>query len=251
MAGDSVSDPNRKIKCPTHGEAYATYVCGHLARDPLQKWYCDFPSEENPWPDSWCRICEQAFHREGEWNEKNEGALDLTLICHCCYEHSKGISVAPLMNERSGVWQPLVADATSELQTKQEYLKESFDLSRHERWDWDQETGEIVFSNDGTPAVIARIQFVGSVSTATNTWLWSWANPSLGKNVVEEMLRLRAFGEAEDLACLTVPKWPAGEADGWEMTAVAAKILGAEGAYRTPGNAGFNFMLLKDIRRVQ
>jgi hypothetical protein len=239
------------IECPTHGEAYATYVCRHLASDPLQQWFCDYPSEENPWPDSWCSVCDQAFQQEGEWNEKNEQTLDVTLICHCCYEQFKGSSVAPLMEARCEAWEPFLSDAISELQAKQDYLTKAFGLSRHERWDWDQETGEIVFSNAHTPTVIARVQFVGSVSTVTDTWLWSWANPSFVPNVVKEMLTVRAFGEAEHFACLTVPKWPAEEADGWEMTAVAAKVLGAEGAYRTPGDSGFSFMLLKDIRRAQ
>jgi hypothetical protein len=244
-------DSEQKIECPTHGEAEPTYVCGHLANDPQQQWYCDYPSEENPWPDSWCSACDRAFQKEGEWNEKNEPGLDVTLMCHCCYEEFKGRTVAPLMEARSESWQPFLSDAVSELRTKQDLLNEEFGLSRHERWDWDQETGEIVFTNAGWPALIARIQFVGSVSKLSHTWLWSWANPSFEANTVKYVPTLRAFGEAEHFANLTVPKWPAEEVDGWEMTAVAAKVLDAEGAYRTPCDTGFTFMLLLDVRRAQ
>lgn len=244
-------ESQHSLQCPEHGEAHTTYICQHLARDPLQQWFGDYPSNDNPWPDAWCRVCEQAFQAEGEWNEKNERDLDVKLTCHHCYERAKGSSVAPLMEERRETWQPFLSDAFSELQAKQDYLAETFDISRHERWDWDQETGEIVFSNAQEKALIARIQFVGTLSTATDTWLWSWANASLVPTVVQDILTVRAFGEAESYACLTVPKWPAEEEDGWEMTAVAAKILGAEGAYRTPGENGFSFLLLNDIRRVQ
>ena len=59
---------------------------------------------------------------------------------------------------------------------------------------------------------------------------------------------MRTFGETERFANLTVPKWPANEANGWEMTAVAAKVLDAPGAYRTPNDTGFFFMLLNDVR---
>ena len=62
---------------------------------------------------------------------------------------------------------------------------------------------------------------------------------------------MRKFGETERLANLTVPLWPADEVDGWEMTAVAAKVVGAQGAYRTPKDNGFTFMLLMDVRRVE
>ena len=246
-----MTDFEQKIECPTHGEAYPTYVCGHLANDPQQQWFCDYPSEKNPWPDAWCSACDQEFQKHGEWNEKNEQVLNVKLTCHCCYEKFKGSSVETLMEARSESWRPLLSNAVSELQEKQDSLDERFGLSSHERWDWDQETGEIVFTNAGMPAMIARIQFVGSISTVSDTWLWSWDNPSFNSDTVNELLTLRDFGEAEHFAKLTVPKWPAGEADGWEMTAVAAKVLNAQGAYRTPGETGFTYMLLDNVRRAQ
>ncbi len=45
--------------------------------------------------------------------------------------------------------------------------------------------------------------------------------------------------------------WPAQEEDGWEMAAVAAYLLKAEGVYRSPGGHIFSFLLLTDVRWVQ
>ncbi len=171
----------------------------------------------------------------------------MQLICHCCYEERKASSVTPQMAARRDAWTPFLSNAISDLQAKQDLIEQRFNLSQHERWDWDQETGHIVFSNAGVPALVARIQFVGSVSTLSNTWLWSWANPSVEAKMADEMLAVRTFGEAETFANLTVPKWPADEVDGWEMTAVAAKMLDAQGAYRTNDDNGFTFMLLMDV----
>jgi hypothetical protein len=246
-----MSDSEHRIKCATHGEASCTYVCSHLASDPRQRWYCNYPSEEDPWPDAWCGACEQAFQQQGEWNEQNTQNRSVKLLCHSCYDEFKGSSVAPLMEARSASWQPFLAEAHSELHTKLEVLKAQYELSNHERWDWNQGTGEIVFSNAGVTTVVARIQFVGSISTVTDTWLWSWANSNLNPDISRDMLTVRTLGETEDFASLTVPLWPAAEVDGWEMTAVAAKVLNAQGAYRTPGETGFTFMLLDDVRRVQ
>lgn len=77
------------LECREHGEAHATYVCRHLIEGTNTNWYSAEPDEENPWPDSWCGICNQFFEAEGEWNEKSEQAADiganLKLLCHHCY----------------------------------------------------------------------------------------------------------------------------------------------------------------------
>ena len=246
-----MSDSEQGIECPVHGTTSGAYICSHLMNEPRQRWFCDYPSQDNPWPDAWCSACERVFQTEGEWNENNEDDVDIRLVCGRCYEEQKGSSVAPLMAEESGRWEPFVSNAIDELQAKQDRLQDRFDLSKHERWDYDQESGEIVFSNAGVPAVAARFQIVGSISTANDTWLWSWANFSLVPEISEQLVAVREFGEEEGFANLTVPKWPATEEDGWELTAVAAKALNADGAYRTPSEAGFLYLLLMDVRRVQ
>jgi len=246
-----MSDSEQDIDCAVHGTTHGTYICSHLMNDPLQQWFCGYPSKDNAWPDAWCGVCEREFQKEGEWNENNEHNLDIRLACHRCYEENKGRSVAHLMEKQAGRWEPLVSDAVTELTAKQDQLQKRFDLSKHERWDYDQETGEIVFSNAGVPAVAARFQIVGSISSVNDTWLWSWANFSLVPEIFEGLLTVRTFGESERFASLTIPKWPATEEVGWELTAVAAKILNADGAYRTPSKVGFLFTLLMDVRRVQ
>jgi hypothetical protein len=80
------ADRSKKIQCATHGTAYATYVCRHLASDPSQEWFSREPDEENRWPDAWCKQCDTFFQEQGEWNEKNEKKLEIKLICHHCYE---------------------------------------------------------------------------------------------------------------------------------------------------------------------
>jgi hypothetical protein len=246
-----MTDAERKVDCRGHGLAQATFVCGHLAKHPRQQWYCAYPDQDNPWPDAWCGACDQAFQREGEWNDNNELVLDLTMRCHHCYEEFKGSSVAPLMEARAASWHPYLSDAVSELQAKQDLLDERFAISRHDRWDLDLEAGEIVFAMEDKPLLIAGVQVVGTVSTLSETWLWSWANYKIPTNAVSELSAVRDFGEAENFANLTVPKWPAEAVDGWEMTAVAAKVLGASGAYRTPNDTGFTYLSLMDVRPAQ
>jgi hypothetical protein len=106
-------------------------------------------------------------------------------------------------------------------------------------------------SNDGVPAVIARVEFAGSISSKSRTWLWSWANPSVLESVKTRIAAVYEFGEQKDFPHLTVPKWPDQEADGWDMAAVSAHILGACGVYRTPDDTGFTFLLLTEVASAQ
>lgn len=236
------------IQCAEHGEATAAYVCEHLAQNPKQRWYCDYPSEDDPWPDAWCQRCEAEFSKEGAWNENNEGAAKIKLVCHHCYESGHALSIEGVEEDIADAWMETLADCHRQLCAKQERLESKFGLSKHKRWDYDQETGLLTFSNDGIPAVIADIEMIGSVSTVSDTWLWSWANFHLLPNVRSRIVAARAFGEQRDFPRLTVPKWPADAVDGWEMSAIAAHVLEAKGVYRAPTGKGFLFMALTDIR---
>ena len=238
------------ITCDSHGKAPATYLCGHLADDPVQRWHGAHRTPDNAWPDSWCDRCNAAYLRDGEWTDENSQGLNLKIFCSRCYEQAKGKSVGRLRGASLTSWNDLVETCRTELQTKQDTLAERFELWRHTRWDWNQDRAEIVFSNDGVPAVVAAVAFVGSVSARGGTWLWSWANDSLSPAAVGAMARVRDYGEALDRPHLAVPLWPADEHDGWAMTAVAAHLLEADGAYRTPGDNGFTYMLLSNVRHA-
>lgn len=94
---------------------------------------------------------------------------------------------------------------------------------------------------------------MGHINTACETnsaYVIIWATPSLLRGGFRRVLDVRSFGEVHQLPNLTVPQWPATEVDGWEMAAVAAKVVGAQGAYRTPGDASFPFLLLMNLRHV-
>jgi hypothetical protein len=238
------------IKCSNHGDAYPTYMCAHLVADPVQEWFCDYPSEENPWPDSWCAKCNLEFEEDGEWNERTESAIPIKLVCHHCYDASLTLSAERLRGEALDEWNAFLIECCNFLRGRQDTLFSQFELGEYEHWNWDQDTGELVFSSNGIPKVVASIEFIGSISTVSDTWLWSWANFSLNENVRSLVKKVRDFGEKHGYPRLTTPKWSAQEVDGWEMTSLAAYVLDARGAYRTPSENGFTFLAIMDIRRV-
>ena len=239
---------DNSIQCAVHGDALATYVCEHLAANHNQRWYCDYPSAENRWPDAWCEQCDVEFRREGEWNERNEDKLRVKLICNHCYEDGIGSSVNSMDPVTFQAWTAETERCFGELCEKQGLLETDYSLSKHRRWDYDQETGLLVFSNDGIASIIAEIEMIGSVSTKTDTWLWSWANFHFLENIRSRITAVRDFGEKAGFPHLTVPKWPADEGLGWEASAIATHVLDAKGVYRVPTENGFLFMAITTVR---
>ncbi len=239
------------IQCAEHGEACITYICGHLSENPAQQWYCDFPTEDNRWPDAWCPKCEKEFLKEGGWNEKNEDCLNLKIICNHCYESAIAASIDALAGNALASWGDAIADCNEALHQKQALLETNFSISKHKHWDYDQATKLLAFSNDGVLAVTAEIELIGSLSTQSNTWLWAWANFNMLPNIRTRIKAVRNFGEEKRYPRLTVPKWSADEFDGWEMSGIATHILDAHGVYRVPSENGFLFMAITDIRNVQ
>jgi hypothetical protein len=135
------------------------------------------------------------------------------------------------------------------LKAKQDILMSEYGMGGYERWDYDQETGEFVFSDGGIPKLIADFQAVGTISKISKTWLWSWANPSIEESVKEDVRLVRRFGEEHGLKELTEEKWAADELDGWAMTNVTAKLLNAIGAYRCPDEDGALFVVFTAVWR--
>jgi hypothetical protein len=249
VAGTMSDDP-RSVECDDHGSQTATYVCHHLldGRGAGFNQVFDPDEPDGLFPSAWCDACDDVLETEGEWNETALDFAVLRLLCSACY-----LKVRLLNWPRSTHTDlaRLLEQSIDYLQDKQDALTSRFHLSDHDRYDWHQESGQLIFSNRGVPAVVADIQFVGSISTRSHTWMWSWANESFLEAVRSEIRRVRAYGDEHSLMKLACAYWGAEEEDGWQMAAVSAYLLKAQGAYRSPDEHGFTFMVLTDVRWAQ
>jgi hypothetical protein len=137
--------------------------------------------------------------------------------------------------------------AVHELIRLNDSCEEEFHISSWPRWDYDIERGTLTFSESGVPKIVASIQVVGATSVLDGTWLWGWANERLPPIVTKEVTKLREFGSARNIPQLTKAELPDDEYLGWEMTAIAARLLGAKGAYRCPHDNGFLYVIYSSI----
>lgn len=139
-------------------------------------------------------------------------------------------------------------DCVHELMRLNETCARTFKISTWERYDYDLDQGILTFSQEGTPRVVASIVVVGTTSQSAGDWLWSWANGYMPECVSEPVKKVRDFGVAEGISQLKEAYLPDEEYLGWAMTAIAARVLNAKGAYRCPRKeGGFMYMLYTDM----
>jgi hypothetical protein len=138
-------------------------------------------------------------------------------------------------------------DAVHELMRLNVACEREFQISSWPRWHYDLDRASLKFLKDEISRVVASIQVVGTTSTRSGTWLWSWANEHIPRQASQETAQVRAFGERECLPDLTTSKLVDDESLGWALTSISAKILGAKGAYRCPGENGFLYLVYTNI----
>jgi hypothetical protein len=119
---------------------------------------------------------------------------------------------------------------------------------RHARWDWDNITSTLTFTDPKLPTVRVQCSLVGT--TEGDSWEWSWANKNIPAHAKVDMEKVRAFGEAHGYEKLVTPFLVADEFTGWEMTAVTEHVLEALGAYRFPTDRGFCFLAFRSVEVV-
>jgi hypothetical protein len=120
-------------------------------------------------------------------------------------------------------------------------------LGKSERWDYSQDSGELVFTFPET-VVSSPAQIIGSFDSQAGSWMWAWANSAVSEVLTRDSLRVREYGEQHRIRRLTTPTWPAGEMDGWNMAALANRLCESNGVYRGPAGTTFVFFTFGEVQ---
>ncbi len=115
-------------------------------------------------------------------------------------------------------------------------------LGALDRWDADQETGTLTWSNSEGVAVRAPFQIVGTYNSLDNTFLWGWDHPSVVEPLRSDATAVLDFAKERGIDFLTSRKVKCSEAEAWEFAALATLICDRQGAYRGPSGTAFAFM---------
>jgi hypothetical protein len=144
-------------------------------------------------------------------------------------------------------YQKFLDKATDYFELNATRVNEEYQLG-HYHWDLDQASGKLVFSENGTPRVIARVQIVGSYSTSSHTWKWSWADDTVLKEMKKETEKVKRYGEQHGFKELTTSQFECDEDYAWTLITATAYVLKYKRAYRTSIDNGYMYMLISDIR---
>lgn len=116
------------------------------------------------------------------------------------------------------------------------------------RRDWDDVTSTLTFTDPEKPVIRISVSVVGT--TQGDSWEWARANRNVQLHTKEDIDKVREFGEANGFEKLTSAFLTADEYTGWEMTAVAAHVLEAPGAYSSPTEHGCCFLIYRAIEEL-
>jgi len=251
-----VSD-DEKVVCGRHGETPVTYACRHVASGVA----CGFHAEAvdgDEWPDAWCDSCDELLASVGgEWTDETSERADIKLLCTHCYEQAR---------ERNRVVPPLARGARARLtpeeqdrlfhhathvgQSKQEEAKRRWLFGEHAKWYYDNDARTLSFSDPVLAPAIVNVTLVGSYSTRSATFQWSWELYDRDDPAIGRIAELQAFGEVRGIEALATACWDAEQVDAWEMASLAGYLLGCDGMYRVPFEEDdlYWFMLLQSWR---
>lgn len=121
-------------------------------------------------------------------------------------------------------------------------------FGKEEYWDLDQGEGYLLFTFDETMVASCSAQIIGTFNSDDKTWMWAWANTSIGTELTRDAEKVKSYGQKHGMSKLTKPKWKGEEEDAWNMAAIACYLCDAQGAYRGPADSTFVFMTFGEVQ---
>jgi hypothetical protein len=248
-----MSEENETVVCGAHGETPPRYACRHVASGIACGWHNgDSDKTEDDDDSGWCDHCEERLVKAGDWTP--ELIEELTVLCTHCFEDARerNRNVPPLARGRAArltddEQHDLIRGACAHTQALQDAARKHMDGDG--RWDFDHEKRTLTFS-DGTSSVVADVRMVGSYSTKSNSFQWSWVLYDDDEPMIRGIDNLPAFGEVRGIDSLTTRYWNCKIDEAWEMTSLAAYIVGCDAVYRAPFDHLYWFMLLSNFREA-
>ena len=145
-----------------------------------------------------------------------------------------------------------VADTSEALELKQANLTRRFGLGSHARWDYDQLTELLRFSDaTGRVLVEASAIVIGTFSSKSQTWKWAWSNPSVPERSRARSARLKELFETTTMEIFRKESFSADEEMAWELAAMSVAQLSAEGCYCGPAGHLQVYLAIESIRSVE
>lgn len=116
-------------------------------------------------------------------------------------------------------------------------------------WNLDMDTREIRFGDE----LAFSFQILGSFSHSSETWLWGWGNTQSGlpQNLLDHALRLKAYGEKNQIGLFTDETFSASQNDLHLIGLIASGMFKSFGYYLADYGAGTLCITLESGKPVE
>lgn len=150
-------------------------------------------------------------------------------------------------DEEAPEFRELLEASAKGLKLQTESHARMWGLGMEERWNFAQDSGELVFS---FPQRIVRApgQIIGTLNQDAGTWKWAWANETIAVPLVRDSVVVREYGREHGVRRLVEPAWACQEMEAWETTALACRLCNASGAYRGSAGRTLIFFTFREVR---
>lgn len=136
------------------------------------------------------------------------------------------------------------------LESKQQKFLESYEIDRFDEYWYDQEHGILQFKIDNQVKLEFNVVFIGSWSSLSNSWMWSWANESMIDSARSESVFLKGLQNKTGSEVFANPFFECDEEMAYELTAFAVDYSNAIGMYMSPDESSSLFMAVISPRTV-
>ncbi len=141
----------------------------------------------------------------------------------------------------------LIAVAADEQDARLAAARDNLGIGGASEWAADLAAGTISFTSPSR-VLTGPVQFIGSYSPATSTWLWGWANTGLPEHVTTSVSAAAAHGDANGITALTAPKLGGvDESLATELAVVAIHLAGAGTLYRAAAGENVVFLAFGEL----
>ena len=107
---------------------------------------------------------------------------------------------------------------------------------------------ELTLFDGPLPLIRCQVQVVGDYRTNCNFWRWSWCFMDFREKAMRDMALVKAFGHQHRITDITLNGMQCGEGAGWELSAVAANLLGSMSVYAAVERSRTLFLLIKSVQ---
>jgi hypothetical protein len=138
--------------------------------------------------------------------------------------------------------QQFLDQALAQLQKQTAQNSTSWGLGEETQWNLDMNAGTLRFGFANGRALDALVQVVGTYNTKDDTFLWGWDHPSVPAPLRRAAQCVHDYGAERNIKQFTARTISCSQDQAWKLTAAAAYLDGATGAYRGEDHGTWVYM---------